>query len=158
MGVWGFIFMYTSSLLLEVFASEGFFRSFFFVVVFVFVVLQFVSEGFCRFSMFVRVLGVRRVLQVHCFGVPEVSRLKCQRIPVFSDLVLQFGVWVSNDFKAYLTKAFVKKSIKGCQKLSCLFLQGQSLFIRRGKTIFLWLRLVSFDRLVGKCCWVCSVN
>ena len=58
------------------------------------------------------VFGVRRMLQVHCFGVSEVSRL-----------VLQFQVLVSNDFKVYLTKAFVKKSIKGCQRPRCLFLQ-----------------------------------
>ena len=129
--VWGVggVFMY--SLLSEVFVSKDFFRSFSFL--FVFVVLQFVSDGFFRFSMFVRVLGVRRVLQVHCFLSVEVSRFKCQRIS--SDLVLRFGVWVSNDFKAYLIK-----SIKGCQRLRCLFLQVQSLFIRRGKTNVLWLR------------------
>ena len=116
---------------------------FFFFFFFFFLVLQFVSEGFFRFWVFVRVLDVRRVLQVHCFGVSEVSRFKCQRIS--SGLVLKFEVWVSNDFKAYLTKAYVKKSIKGCQRLRCLFLQVQSLFIRRGKTIFVASVSVSED-------------
>ena len=52
---------------------------------------------FFRFSMFVRVLGVRRLLQVLCFGVSEVSRFKCQRIS--SGLIFQFEVWVSNESK-----------------------------------------------------------
>ena len=47
--------------------------------------------------MFVRVLGVRRLLQVLPFGVSEVSRFKCQRIS--SGLIFQFEVCVSNDSK-----------------------------------------------------------
>ena len=39
-----------------------------------------------RFSMFVRVLGVRRLLQVLRFGVSEVLRFECQRI---SGLIFQ---------------------------------------------------------------------
>ena len=54
--------------------------------------------------MFVRVLGVRRLLQVLQFGVSEVSRFKCQRISL--GLIFQFEVWVSNDSKIYLTKGF----------------------------------------------------
>ena len=43
--------------------------------------------------MFVRVLGVRTLLQVLWFGVLEVSRFKCQRIS--SGLVFQFEGLVS---------------------------------------------------------------
>ena len=68
---------------------------------------QRVSSG----SLYLSVLGVKRLLQVHCFGMSEVSAL-----------VLQLEVLVSNDFKVYLTKAFVKKSIRGSQRLRCLFL------------------------------------
>ena len=37
-------------------------------------------------------------------------------------------------------------------------LQVQSLFVWRCKIDVLWLRSVSFDRLVGRCCWVCSFH
>ena len=49
------------------------------------------------FSMFVRVLGVRKLLQVLQFGMSEVSMFKCQRIS--SGLIFQFKVWVSDDSK-----------------------------------------------------------
>ena len=87
----------------EVLVSKGFFRSYFFVG------LQFVSEGFFRFSVFVRILGVRWLLQVHCFGLSEVSRFKCQRISSAS--VFQFEVWISNDFKVHLKEVFVRASM-----------------------------------------------
>ena len=52
---------------------------------------------FFRFSMFVRVLGVKSLLQVLWFGVSAVSRFKCHRIS--SGLIFQFEVWVSSDSK-----------------------------------------------------------
>ena len=52
-----------------------------------FVGLQFV-RCFFRFSMFVKVLGVRTLLRVLWFGVSEVSRFKCRRVS--SGLVFQF--------------------------------------------------------------------
>ena len=60
-------------------------------ILFFFVVVLWVyslSDGFFRFSIFVRFLGVRTLLQVLWFGVLEVSRFKCQRIS--SGLVFQF--------------------------------------------------------------------
>ena len=39
-----------------------------------------------------------------------------------------------------------------------MYVSSGPIFIRRRKIDFLWLILVSFDRLVGKCCWVCSVS
>ena len=41
--------------------------------------------------MFVRGLGVRRLLQVLRFGVSEVSRFKCQRISSCLIFSLKFG-------------------------------------------------------------------
>ena len=38
------------------------------------------SDGFFRFSMLVKVLGVRTLLRVLWFGVSEVSRFKCRRV------------------------------------------------------------------------------
>ena len=77
------------SLFVGSFGIKGFFRSFFFFF-FVVVVLWVysLSDDFFRFSMFVRVLDVRTLLQVLWFGVLEVSRFKCQRIS--SGLVFQF--------------------------------------------------------------------
>ena len=71
--------------LLEVLVSKVSSDPFFFVVV---LWVYSLSDGFFRFSMFVRVLGVRTLLQVLWFGVLEVSRFKCQRIS--SGLVFQF--------------------------------------------------------------------
>ena len=91
----------------EVSVSKGFFGYYFFC--FCFCGFTVYVRGFFRFSMFVRVWGVRRLLQVYCFGVSEVSRLECQRIS--SGLGLQFQVWVSNDFKVYLTEDFCRASV-----------------------------------------------
>ena len=77
----------------EVLASKSFFRSCFFVGFFLWV---YMLSGFFffRYSMFVRVLRVRMLLQVLW---SEVSRFKYQRISL--GLIFQFEVWVSNDSK-----------------------------------------------------------
>ena len=75
----------------EVFVSKSFFRSCFF---FFFFVGLHVVRFFFRYSMFVRVLGVRMLLQVLW---SDVSRFKCQWISL--GLIFQFEVWVSNDSK-----------------------------------------------------------
>ena len=67
------------------FGIKGFFRSFFVVVV---LWVYSLSGGFFRFSMFVKVLGVRTLLWVLWFGVSEVSRFKCRRVS--SGLGFQF--------------------------------------------------------------------
>ena len=46
------------------------------------------SDGFFRFSVFVKVLGVRTLLCVLWFGVSEVSRFKCRKVS--SGLFFQF--------------------------------------------------------------------
>ena len=76
----------------EVLVSKSFFRSCFFVVFSV--GLHVVRFFFFRYSMFVRVLRVRMLLQVLW---SEVSRFKYQRISL--GLIFQFEVWVSNDSK-----------------------------------------------------------
>ena len=73
------------------FGIKGFFRSFFFFIVVLWVYS--LSDGFFRFSLFVRVLCVNTLLQVLWFGVLEVSRFKCQRISL--GLVFQFEGLVS---------------------------------------------------------------
>ena len=58
----------------------------FFVVVVLWVYS--LSDGFFRFSMFVKGLSVRTLLRVLWFGVSEVSRFKCRRVS--SGLLFQF--------------------------------------------------------------------
>ena len=73
--------------------------------------------------MFVRVLGVRRLLQVLQFGVSEVSRFKCQRISL--GLIFQLEVWVSNDSKIYLTECvFSGQVFQGFRGLDVSFFRS----------------------------------